>query len=76
MKVNHFKMEAFNLFFNLLDSANKYELSMECVLKWGKSCTSRDSIDKITLGKWSKIQTNAKEWKGIDKFGDLWDTTN
>ena len=69
-------MEAFNLFFNLLDSANKYELSMECVLKWGKPCTSRDSIDKITLDKWGKIQTSAKEWKGIDKFGDLWDTAN
>ena len=49
---------------------------MECVLKCGKPCTSGDSIDKITLDKWSKIQTIAKEWKGIDKFGDVWDTTN
>ena len=57
-------------------SANKCKLRIECVLKCGKPCTSRDSIDKITLDKWSKIQTNAKEWKGLDKFGDVWDTTN
>ena len=49
---------------------------MECVVKCGKPCTSGDSIDKITLDKCSKIQTNAKEWKGLDKFGDVWDTTN
>ena len=34
---------------------------MECVMKCGKRCTREDSIDKITLHKWSKIQTNAKE---------------
>ena len=22
-----------------------------------------------------EIQTNAKEWNGLDKFGDAWDTT-
>ena len=49
---------------------------MECVLKCGKPCTSGDSIDKIVLDKWSKIQTNATEWKGLDKFGDVWDTTS
>ena len=69
-------MEACNLFFNLLYSANKYKLSTECVLKCRKPCNSGDSIDKITLDRWSKIQTNAKEWEGLDKFGDVWDTTN
>ena len=49
---------------------------MECVLNCGKPCTSGDSIDKITVYKWSKIQTNAKERKGLHKFGDAWDTTN
>ena len=49
---------------------------MEYVLKCGKPCTSGDSIDKITLDEWSKIQTNTKEWKGLDKFGDAWHTTN
>ena len=49
---------------------------MECVLKCGKPCISGDSIDKITLDSWSKIQTNAKEWKGLDKFRDVWDTNN
>ena len=49
---------------------------MKCVLKCGKPCTSGDSIDKITLDKFIKIQTNAKEWKGLDKFEDVQDTTN
>ena len=42
-------------------SAKKYELSMVCVMKCGNSCTRGDSIDKIALDNWSKIQTNAKE---------------
>ena len=35
-----------------------------------------ETVLTITLDKWSKIQTNAKEWKGLDKFGAVWDTTN
>ena len=54
-------MEACNIFLNLSYSAKKCELSMECVLKCGKRCTRGDSIDKITLHKWSEIQTSAKE---------------
>ena len=49
---------------------------MECVLKCGKPYTSGDNIDKITLHKWSKIQTSAKEWKRLDKFREVWNTTN
>ena len=45
------------------------------MLKCGKPYKEGDSIDKITSDKWTKIQTNAKEWKGLDKFGDVWDTT-
>ena len=44
----------------------------ECVLKCAKPFTSGDSINKITLDKLSKIQTNAKKWKVFNKFGDLW----
>ena len=44
---------------------------MVCAMKCGSSCTGGDSFDKITLDKWSKIQTNAKEQKGLDKFGDV-----
>ena len=38
--------------------------------------TSGDSIDKSTLGKWSKIQTNTKQWKELDKFGNVLDTNS
>ena len=62
-------MEAYNIFLNIFYSANKYELSMERVLKCGKRCIRGDSIDKITLHKWSKIQTNAKEWTNLEKYG-------
>ena len=49
---------------------------MECVLKCGKPCARRGNTDQITLDKWSKIQITAKEWKGLDKFGDIWNRTN
>ena len=51
-------------------------MSREPALKCGKRCNSGEGIDKITFDKWSKILTNAKEWKGLDKFGEVWDTTN
>ena len=57
-------MVAYNLLFNLFYSANKYELSMECVFNCGKPWTSGDSIDKITLDKLSKIQPLQKIEKG------------
>ena len=54
----------------------KNEMSMEYVLKCGKPCNSDDSIEKITDDKWSNAKSNAEQWKGLDKFGDVWDTTN
>ena len=49
---------------------------MECVLKCGKPCNIDDSIDKITDDKWSNVKSHAEQWKGLDKFGNVWDTTN
>ena len=49
---------------------------MECVLKCGKPCDIGDSIDNIKDDKWSNVKSNAEQWKGLDKFGDVWDTTN
>ena len=49
---------------------------MECVLKCGKPCYIDDSIDKITDDKWNNIKLNAERWKALDKFGDVWETTN
>ena len=62
-------MEAYNLLFNLFYGVIMYELSMECVLNCSNPSTG-DSIDKIALNIWSKLQTNAKERRGLDKFGD------
>ena len=39
-------------------------------------CTSGGKTDKIKLDKWSNIQITANEWKGLHKFGDIWDRTN
>ena len=40
----------------------------ECVLKCGQP---RKSSDTISQGKWDSLQLKAKNWSGIDKFGDV-----
>ena len=49
---------------------------MECVLKCGKPCNIDDSIDKITDDKCSNVKSYAEQWNSLEKFGDVWDTTN
>ena len=46
--------------------------SYECLLKCGKPCTSGDTIGK---GRWQSLQSKAKNWSGLDKFGDTYDST-
>ena len=42
----------------------------------GKQCHAKDSIDKITDDKWTKIKANAEQWRSLDRFGDVWDNVN
>ena len=49
---------------------------MECILMFGKQCHAKDSIDKITDDKWTKIKANAEQWRSLDRFGDVWDNVN
>ena len=49
---------------------------MECILKCGKTSTSGDSIDKITLDRWSKFRAMLKNGDFEWRFRDVWDTTN
>ena len=48
-------------------------MSYECVLKCGKPC---ESSDKINQGKWGRLQSKAKNWSGLDKFGHVYTTTS
>ena len=43
----------------------------ECVLKCGQPCKSSDTISQ---GKWDSLQSKAKNWSGLDKFGDVYNT--
>jgi hypothetical protein len=45
----------------------------ECVLKWGKPCKSSDTIGQ---GKWDSLQSKSQNWSGLDKFGDVYNTTS
>lgn len=48
-------------------------MSYECVLQCGKPCKSFDSINQ---GKWESLQSKAKNWSGLDKFGNVYTTTS
>ena len=46
-------------------------MSVWCCL-CGQSCLT---TDKITVGKWQKIKEKCRDWSGLDKFGDVFNTT-
>ena len=48
-------------------------MSFECVLKCGKPCKSSDTIGQ---DKWENLESKAKNWLGLDKFGDVYNTTS
>ena len=50
-------------------------MNMECLL-CGKPCLVDNSIDNITVERWRNIQLAAEKWKGLDKFGTVWESTN
>ena len=45
----------------------------ECVLKCGKMCKSSDIISQA---KWESLELKTKNWSGLDKFGNVYDTTS
>lgn len=48
-------------------------MAYECVLKCGNACNPSDNI---TQGKWDSLQSKSKAWRGLDRFGDVYDTTS
>ena len=47
-----------------------------CILRCGDACTDGDSIDRYTIEKWRGIEQKALDWKGLDKFGDVYENTD
>ena len=43
-----------------------------CILQCGELC---DSTDTISIERWSKLKEKTKEWRGLDKFGCVYETT-
>ena len=49
-----------------------------CVLQCGQICDSenRDSLCKISTERWETIKKKSKLWRGLDKFGDVFDSVD
>ena len=48
-------------------------MSHECVLSCGKPCKTTDIISEK---KWESLQSKAKNWTGLDKFGNVYNITS
>ena len=48
-------------------------IAYECVLKCGLTC---DSSDTITQRRWDRLQSKSRAWTGLDRFGDVHETTS
>ena len=48
------------------------KMAYECLLKCGKTC---DSNDIITQARWESLQLKSKNWRELDKFGDVHNST-
>ena len=49
---------------------------LECILQCGKPCESTDSIDNMTQGAWEKLKLKSLNWKGYDRFGNVYDNVD
>ena len=47
-----------------------------CLLQCGKPCESADSIDNMTRGAWEKLKLKSLNWKGCDRFGNVYDSVD
>ena len=50
--------------------------AMQCILQCDKPCTAVDSLDYITDTKWSKIRVKCLQWKGLDRFVEVYELIN
>ena len=44
----------------------------DCVLKCGRVC---DANDFISADRWGQLKSKSEKWKGLDRFGEIFDTT-
>ena len=51
-------------------------LNLQCVLQCNQPCTAADSLDHITDSKWNQIKEKSLQWKGLEKFGNVYDEVN
>ena len=47
----------------------------QCMLQCGEPCDGTDSISKISQEKWDNIRMKSEGWRGLDKYGCIFDTT-
>ena len=55
--------------------------SKECLFQCGDPCTEADEdyvsdITKHVPNRWTNFEKQALLWKGLDRFGDLYDTVD
>ena len=48
----------------------------QCILKCGEACSDGDSRDGCSIESWKRLEEKALLWKGLDKFGDVYDDTD
>ena len=48
----------------------------ECLLQCGKPCEASDSCDHITKEVWEKLKSKSLNWKGCDRFENVYDTVD
>ena len=51
-------------------------LNLQCVLQCNQPCTAADSLDHITDSKWNQIKEKSLHWKGLEKFGNVYEKVN
>ena len=51
-------------------------LNLQCVLQCNQPCTAADSLDHIRDSKWNQIKEKSLQWKGLEKFGNVYDEVN
>lgn len=47
-----------------------------CILQCEKPCKSSDAIDNLSKEAWEKLRLKALNWKGLDRFGHVYDTVD
>jgi hypothetical protein len=47
-----------------------------CLLQCQKPCDASNAIDNLRKEAWEKLKLKAFNWKGLDMFGNVYDTVN